>query len=370
MDQTSPSSDEKKNLRGASLSGKERNHLFLNLQGKQFQDIAGVAGVDHHGDSRAFVILDYDRDGYQDIALVNANAPLFQLYHNQLGKKNVMGNAGGSTNHKSKPGQMLALRFVGGNHAGDASKFWSNRDGYGAMVTVELGDLTIRREHRAGEGFASQNSATMIVGIGERNGADKITVRWPSGVVQEIPDVSANTIVTVYENPEHSPSGEHFVSEPYKASSRFSRERYMTRHNKTSGMRLQLSSKIANGVKPKLRMYTTTATWCASCKRELPQLERLRAVLDPKLVGMFGVPVDHTEKPEQFKAYVAKYQPAYELLIDLPVDEMKMVQKMVGDALNMDGLPATILTDSNGYVLKIMWGVPSASEIKRLLATL
>ena len=131
----------------SSLSGRERNHLFLAQNGKRFLDLSGLSGLDHDGDSRAFALLDFDRDGWLDIAMVNANAPFFQLFHNRIGDLS------------RQPGHSLVLRFVGANQTPLASPGLSNRDGIGAVVTADLGDLRIRREHRAGEGFASQNQA-------------------------------------------------------------------------------------------------------------------------------------------------------------------------------------------------------------------
>ena len=97
----------------------------MSAQGEQFYDIGAISNLDHPGDSRAFAILDYDRDGWLDIAMVNANAPLLQLFRNQIGSQ---ADATGK-------GQALALRFVGGNNDAEPSASWSNRDGYGAMVT-------------------------------------------------------------------------------------------------------------------------------------------------------------------------------------------------------------------------------------------
>ena len=85
---------------GASLSGHERNHVFLNQNGDDYVEVSGVSGLDHPGDSRAFAVLDYDRDGWQDIAVVNANAPMFQLYRNQMGER-------------GDPGEVVAVRFEG-----------------------------------------------------------------------------------------------------------------------------------------------------------------------------------------------------------------------------------------------------------------
>ncbi len=130
-------------LSGASFSGHERNHVFLNQGGEDYVEVSGVSGLDHPGDSRAFAVLDYDRDGWSDLAVVNSNAPLFQLYRNQMGERE------GAT------GGMIAVRFEGGNRSSDANDQWSARDGYGARVLTEIGDRTLLREHRAGEGLAA-----------------------------------------------------------------------------------------------------------------------------------------------------------------------------------------------------------------------
>ena len=64
------------------FSGSERNHLFLSSHGKSFLDVSGISGVDSPSDGRVSVWLDMDRDGRQDLAVVNSNRPLFQLYRN------------------------------------------------------------------------------------------------------------------------------------------------------------------------------------------------------------------------------------------------------------------------------------------------
>ena len=62
-----------------SFSGHERNHLFLSDRGRRFSDISAISGLDNIADGRAFVLWDFDRDGWQDIALVNANTPLLNI---------------------------------------------------------------------------------------------------------------------------------------------------------------------------------------------------------------------------------------------------------------------------------------------------
>ncbi len=131
--------------------------------------MSGVSGLDHPADGRAFAVLDFDRDGWQDLAVVNANAPLLQLYRNQIGDGE--GDRAG----------IVALRFEGGNRVASSNDQWSARDGYGARVLVELGGRTLLREHRAGEGLAAQNSPTMRIGIGESDRADHLESDGPPG---------------------------------------------------------------------------------------------------------------------------------------------------------------------------------------------
>lgn len=193
-----------------SLNGSERNHYFVNRGGRSFLDISALSGLDNPADSRGFAVLDYDRDGWQDIALVNANQPLFNLYHNEMPGAGVSGG-------------MIAIRFVGGNRASAPSKEFSCRDGYGAHVAVDLGDGKLVREHRCGDGWAAQNSATMILGIGSHATVASLSVRWPSGKTTSTQAIPEGTLLIAYENPHDSPSGVPFVSTPYRAKPRVGR---------------------------------------------------------------------------------------------------------------------------------------------------
>src|SRR5260370_12954730 len=62
----------------------------------------------------------------------------------------------------------------------------SNRDAIGAAVTVEteLGRQT--RMLQAGSGFLSQHSKEMFFGLGDAKGPVEVSIRWPSGLVQQL----------------------------------------------------------------------------------------------------------------------------------------------------------------------------------------
>ena len=343
---------------GFSLSGHERNVLFLNRRGEQFDDVSGVSGVNHPADGRSTALLDYDRDGWQDLVVVNANAPLLQLFRNEIGE--LPARAG-------TPSSVLALRFEGGNRSATASPELSPRDGYGAIAEVELPDATLVREHRAGEGFAAQNSATQLVGLGDVESVKALRVRWPSGRTQEIGPIAAGSQVTVYEDASHSPDGRGFRVEPYRAAGLAQAASHRA-ERRADPRRLEFTTKIDD--EAPLRIVTTMATWCDNCKGELPQLAKLRETFAADQVALVAVPVDEDDDRAKLEAYEREYEPAYALLKDLSEPEIERVRRVVIDDLHIDALPAAIATDAEGRVLRTMWEVPSVSEVKALLSEL
>lgn len=151
-----------------SLSGRERNRLFLQL-GDNFTDITLLSGADDLADGRSFATLDFDRDGWQDIALMSLNAPRFKLFRNKMS----------SVRAGNRPFQF---RLKGGNNSSVATASLSNRDGIGARVlVVYTSGKKILIQNQAGEGFSSQNSATQSIGIPVGDSIAKLEIRWPSG---------------------------------------------------------------------------------------------------------------------------------------------------------------------------------------------
>ncbi len=178
---------------GVSQSGHERNHLFLAEAGA-YVDVSGVSGTASIADGRAVALLDFDSDGRTDIALANANAPMFELYQNQI-----------------SGGGFVAVRFVGGNRDRAVSSL-SNRDGFGAVIEARIGDKVLVREHRAGEGMAAQSSATLLIGTGQAKIIDEVTIRWPSGLKTQTSKIPIGTLLTAYEE---STAGKHFERRAY-----------------------------------------------------------------------------------------------------------------------------------------------------------
>src|SRR4029077_18749553 len=96
--------------------------------------------------------------------LKNRNAPQLRLL------KNVVGDLPPS----------IAFRLQGTK---------SNRDAIGASVTIETSSGRQTRMLQAGSGFLSQHSKDVFFGLGETRGPVRASIRWPSGLVQELHDL-------------------------------------------------------------------------------------------------------------------------------------------------------------------------------------
>jgi thiol-disulfide isomerase/thioredoxin len=88
------------------------------------------------------------------------------------------------------------------------------------------------------------------------------------------------------------------------------------------------------------------ATWCESCREEMPSMERLYQEFKGK--GLEVVAVNIKEKPRDALAFAKELKLTYPVLLD-PEGE-------VGLLYGAFGLPATYLIDRKGVVLARMWG--------------
>lgn len=338
----------------ASTSGHERNRLFANqFDGRSFVDLSALSGADDVTDARAFAWLDFDRDGWHDLAVANAAKPFLRLFRNRIGDTAEAGPRGKN---------IVAVRVVGSQRRAAPERSRTNRDGIGAQVVVQRADgRSWVRERRAGEGFAAQNSATMIVPLGDPpSGPVSISVRWPSGRRTEADNVAPGSLVVLHEG---DGDGE----------ARFEVQAYHPSPPPTLAQGVPPARPALPWIRgvakaePSLVLVTTMATWCPSCRRELPALQRLRTHFGPSELAMLAVPIDPEDDDDALDAYLMEVHPPYELLREDRPARTEDLRDAAAATIKRDVLPTSFLARADGEILQVVAGVPTRSEILRWL---
>ena len=155
----------------------ERKLLFRNLGDGHFRDVTDRAGAAFELSTvgRGAAFGDVDNDGDVDVLVSNVNTQA-QLLVNQIGNQR----------------HWLGLRLMGDEHV--------PRDMLGTRVAViRNGIPTIWRRVRADGSYASANDPRVLVGLGELDEAPRVRVKWPSGQVEEWPDMAIDRWTTLRE---------------------------------------------------------------------------------------------------------------------------------------------------------------------------
>ncbi len=191
------------------------NVLLLNNQGQNFIDISSSANVFDPGMGWSTTWLDYNNDSYQDIFMVNDSyfAPLPNILYENQGDSTfinasentaldmMFGSYGMASTDFDSDGRVDIVIANNGNEDGNQlfrnetenNNFWlkikcigteSNRMAIGTRVEVEVDGQFLVDEICAGSGYSSQNSSILHFGLGDTDIIDKITVKWPSGIVE------------------------------------------------------------------------------------------------------------------------------------------------------------------------------------------
>ncbi len=153
----------------------EPKTLYLNRGDGTFLDASTMAGpaLQKPTVSRGVAFADFDNDGDIDCAIATLNGSP-QLFRNDVPAGN----------------HWIMFRTVG---------IKSNRDGIGARITVTTGKLKQVWEIKRTVGIYSASDPRAHFGLGPSATIDSVSVRWPSGKVQEFKGVAADAHYVLHE---------------------------------------------------------------------------------------------------------------------------------------------------------------------------
>ena len=329
-----------------SLSGSERNSYFAKTLAGDFVDVSGLSGLDSPSDSRCVAKIDLDRDGFIDFLVANTNNATLNIYHNQ--------KAGNISNVN---GNFVAVRVVGGNSKPKPNQTLSNRDAVGSRILTICGQKKSVAEFRCGEGLATQDSRTKIIGLGSNTAADSISVTFPSGIRRSAQNVRAGTLLTFYEDESMSADATNgSVIATYQAVPMPTAESAVA-NMKNADLKLKPTP-------APLRLVLSMATWCEKCKSKIDDVAWLKKQFGDQL-DIIAVPIDLQDSQKKLDAYVAQYEPTYTLLgkdLMRSLAVLELVKSELGDG----ALPHSVLLSQDGKVLRVLRGLPTISGIRKL----
>jgi hypothetical protein len=220
----------------------EMHSLFVNLGNRLFGDVtvrSGVGPVTRPYVGFGVAFLDYDNDTLLDIAIANgnvmANAPLLRAGAKYAQRNLLLRNTGGrfvDMKEAAGPGflpelvsRALAVGDIDNdgdldllitnkgaaaslllNEGGRANAILvhavgtkGNRSAIGTTLMLTSGKVRQRRDVQSGSSYLTQNDLRAHFGLGAADRAERLDVRWPSGLTEVIQDLPANQIVTLHE---------------------------------------------------------------------------------------------------------------------------------------------------------------------------
>jgi len=153
-------------------------HLFRNMGKGKFEEVTNSLGPAFAAPrvGRGAAYADVNNDGRLDL-LLSTNAGPVYLFQNEA-------QGAAASNHS------LRIKLIGAK---------SNRDGIGTSVKLTSGGETQTEMLRSGSSYLSASELVLTFGLAQHDKADSIELRWPSGQVDKLSNVTASQTITVTE---------------------------------------------------------------------------------------------------------------------------------------------------------------------------
>jgi hypothetical protein len=157
------------------LKYREPIQLFYNQQGRTFEEIGDIAGLNDGPlqSRRGTAFGDINNDGNVDVVVYNVGAP-----------PSIFLNETRNSNHR------VLIRLIGTK---------SNKLAIGARVTIFTPGMKEVDEVRGGGSYLSSNDMRLHFGLGSNAVMTLIEIQWPSGFKEQLRNVPADAIYTIVE---------------------------------------------------------------------------------------------------------------------------------------------------------------------------
>lgn len=149
--------------------------VFRNNGDRTFEDVSAASGVNSGAmhSRRGIAFGDINNDGAMDMVVFNVGAP-----------PSLFLNDTRNTNHR------VLLQLEGTK---------SNREAVGARVILSTASRKQMQEVKAGNSYLSTSDPRLHFGLGKDSVIQSLEIRWPSGAVDTLKDVSSDAIYTIIE---------------------------------------------------------------------------------------------------------------------------------------------------------------------------
>ena len=170
------------------VTNSDQPNLYYQNEDGLFVEMSDSLGVALNADSRGVALADYDNDGKLDLYVAVQDGP-DALFRN-----------------READGNWIAIRLRGTD---------SSTDAIGTRLKIEFkdGDGNNRqaiREVTGGASFLSQDALLPTFGVGKAEKIEVLSLRWPSGIVQQFrsdrDNLSVNRVIDITERPSLPPA--------------------------------------------------------------------------------------------------------------------------------------------------------------------